>query len=158
MGYIDSSVFKNIIDCYNDFLGDTLISIVLFGSRARQDAKESSDYDLFIVAEDLPVKPFQRVLFIRDPLKGQFEEKLCIIAKTPEEVLGTFPPLFLDIGLDGIILFDKNDFFKNLQKKIIDIIQQAGLQRKRINGEFFWEWQTPPKHGWEITWSGYRAF
>ena len=158
MGYIDSSAFKNIIDCYSDFLGDTLISIVLFGSRAREDAKESSDYDLFIVAEGLPIKPFQRVLFIREPLKGQFEEKLCIIAKTPGEVLGTFPPLFLDIGLDGIILFDKNDFFKNLQKRIRDIIQQAGLQRKRINGEFFWEWQTPPEYGWEITWSGYRAF
>ena len=147
---------KPIVNCYEDYLGDHLISLVFFGSRARGDEKETSDYDLFIIAKNLPQKPFQRVLFIRNPLKGQFEEKVCIIAKTPDEVLKEFPPLFLDLGLDGIILFDRDDFFKTLQVKIRDIIRQAGLQRKRDNGKSYWEWQNPPKRGWEITWSGYR--
>ncbi|MEW6214649.1 MAG: nucleotidyltransferase domain-containing protein [Nitrospirota bacterium] len=150
-------LYKRIVKCYKEYLGEHLISIVLFGSRARGDAKETSDYDLFIIAKELPLRPFQRVLFIRSPLKGQFEEKFCIIAKTPEEVLNNFPPFFLDLGLYGIILFDRNDFFKNLQVKIRDIIQQAGIQRKRDNGEFYWEWQNPPQKGWEITWNGYRA-
>lgn len=157
MKTLNSSIFKKIVNCYKEYLGEYLISIVLFGSRARGDAKETSDYDLFIIARELPPRPFQRVLFIRSPLKGQFEEKFCIIAKTPEEVLKDFPPLFLDLGLDGIILFDRDDFFKNLRVKIRDIIRQAGLQRKRDNGEFYWEWQNPPQKGWEITWSGYRA-
>lgn len=151
------SVSQKIVNCYKDYLGDHLISIILFGSHDRGDAKETSDYDLFIIAEELPPRPFQRVLLIRTPLKSQFEERICIIAKTPEEVLKDFPPLFLDLGLDGIILFDRNDFFKNLQVKIRDIIRQAGLQRKRDNGEFYWEWQNPPQKGWEITWNGYRA-
>ena len=120
--------------------------------------KETSDFDLFVIAEELPVKVFQRILFIRKPLKGQFAERICIIAKAPEEVLKNLPSLFLDLGLDGIILFDKDNFFKNLQTKIRQIIQQAGLQRKKVNGEFYWEWQTPPLKGWEITWNGYRAF
>ena len=157
MDMLKSSALKKFVDSYKEYLGDRLKSIVLFGSRARGDEKETSDYDLFIVAEKLPLRPFQRVLFIRNPLKGQFEEKFCIIAKTSEEVLKDFPPLFLDLGLDGIILFDRNDFFKNLQIKIRDIIWQAGLKRKRDNVEFYWEWQAPPKKGWEITWSGYRA-
>jgi len=157
MKMLNSSTFKKIVDCYKAYLGNRLISLVLFGSHARGDAKETSDYDLFIIAQELPPRPFQRVLFIRGPLKGQYQERFCIIAKTPKEVLKDFPPLFLDLGLDGIILFDKNDFFKKLQVKIRDIIRQAGLQRKRDNGEFYWEWQTPPKKGWEITWSGYRA-
>ncbi len=50
-------------------------------------------------------------MFIRKPLKGQFAERICIVAKTPEEVLKDLPPLFLDLGLDGIILFDKNNKF-----------------------------------------------
>lgn len=153
----DLSIFNKLVTCYKEYMGDHLISIVLFGSRARGDAKETSDYDLFIIAEELPPKPFKRVLFIRSPLKGQFEEKFCIIAKTPEEVLSDFPPLFLNLGLDGIILFDRNDFFKNLQEKIRSIIRQARLLRKKDNGDFYWEWQSPPKKGWEITWSGYRA-
>ena len=151
-------VFQRIVNCYNDYLSNHLVSIVLFGSHARGNAKETSDFDLFIIAEELPVKVFQRILFIRKPLKGQFAERICIIAKTPEEVLKNLPPLFLDLGLDGIILFDKDNFFKNLQTKIREIIQQAGLQRKKVNGEFYWEWQTPPLKGWEITWNGYRAF
>ncbi len=158
MKTLDSSIFNKIVTCYKECIGDHLISIVLFGSHARGDAKETSDYDLFIIAEELPPKPFKRVLFIRSPLKSQFEEKFCIIAKTPKEVLSDFPPLFLNLGLDGIILFDRNDFFKNLQEKIRYIIREAGLQRKRDDGEFYWEWQKPPKKGWEITWSGYHAF
>jgi predicted nucleotidyltransferase len=151
-----SSIFETIVHCYKVHLGNDLVSIVLFGSRARGEAKEESDYDLFIVAEGLPEKPFKRVLFIRSPLSARFEEKFCIIAKTPEEIIKNFPPLFLDLGLDGIILFDRNDFFKNLQMKIREIIHQAGLERKKDDGDFYWEWRNPPKKGWEITWSGYR--
>ena len=158
MRALKAPIFQKIVNCYKDYLSNHLVSIVLFGSHARGDAKETSDFDLFVIAEELPVKVFQRILFIRKPLKGQFAERICIIAKTPEEVLKNLPPLFLDLGLDGIILFDKDNFFKNLQTKIREIIQQAGLQRKKVNGEFYWEWQTPPLKGWEITWNGYRAF
>jgi predicted nucleotidyltransferase len=155
---LKAPIFQKIVNCYKDYLSNHLVSIVLFGSHARGDVKETSDFDLFVIAEELPVKVFQRILFIRKPLKGQFAERICIIAKTPEEVLKNLPSLFLDLGLDGIILFDKDNFFKNLQTKIREIIQQAGLQRKKVNGEFYWEWQTPPLKGWEITWNGYRAF
>jgi hypothetical protein len=48
-------------------------------------------------------------------------------------------------------------FFAELQIKIRNIIEQAGLRRKKGNGEFCWKWETPPEKGWEITWSGYRA-
>jgi len=154
---LKNSILQDIVDTYRDYLGDALFSMVLFGSHARGDAKETSDYDLFIIAEKLPEKPLKRGLFIRAPLKGQFEEKFSIIAKTPREMAEHFPSLFLDLGLDGVILFDKDDFFKELQIKIRNIIEQAGLERKRWNGEFHWEWRTPPEKGWEITWSGYRA-
>lgn len=155
---VKAFISQGIVDCYKDYLSKHLVSVVLFGSHARGDAKETSDYDLFIIAEKIPAKPLQRMIFIRKPLKGQFEEKLSIIAKTPKEVLETFPPLFLDVGLDGIILFDRDNFFKNLQARIKEIIREAGLQRRKANGEFYWEWQTPPPKGWEITWNGYRAF
>jgi len=151
-----SPPLKQVIDCYREFLGENLISIVLFGSRARGDAGETSDHDLFIIANNLPARAFKRVLFIRSPLEGQFEEKLCITAKTPEEVLRDFPPLFLDLGLDGIILFDRNDFFKRLQERIREIIREAGLRRKKQDRDLYWEWDVPPRRGWEITWSGYR--
>lgn len=152
-----SHIYEKIVNLYKEYLGNRLISIVLFGSFARGDAKETSDYDLFIIAEGLPAKPLKRILFMRTPLQGQFDQRFSILAKTPQEMLEHFPPLFLDLGLDGVILFDRGDFFNNLQVKIKKIIKQAGLQRKRWDGEFSWEWQTPPQKGWEITWDGYRA-
>lgn len=156
MKTLNSPVFKKIVGCYKEYLGDHLISLVLFGSRARGEEKKTSDYDLLIIAEKLPPRHFQRVLFVRSPLKGQYQENFCIIAKSPEEMLKDFPPFFLDLGLDGIILFDRGNFFRKLQKKIRDIIRQAGLQRKSDDEEYYWEWQNPPKKGWEITWDGYR--
>jgi uncharacterized protein len=152
----DRIFLKEAVDCYKEFLGERLVSIVLFGSRARGDANEGSDYDFFIVARGLPLKPFKRKLFIRTPLKGQFKEKLCIIAKTPEEVKSAFPSLFLDLSLDGLILYDKDGFFSELRKKVAKIASEAGLQRKKDREDYYWQWESPPKGGWEITWSGYR--
>jgi len=43
-------------------LGERLISIVLFGSRARGDAHVDSDWDLLVIARDLPQKAFTRHL------------------------------------------------------------------------------------------------
>jgi predicted nucleotidyltransferase len=154
---VKDSTLQRIVNTYRDYLGDALFSMVLFGSHARGEAKETSDYDLLIIAKGLPAKPVKRRLFIRAPLKGQFDERFSIVAKTPEEMRDHFPSFFLDLGVDGIIVFDRGDFFKKLQVVIREIIKKAGLQRKRWNDEFYWEWQTPPKRGWEITWNGYRA-
>lgn len=41
-------------------LGKKLVAIVLFGSRARGDAMEESDWDILIIAEDLPELPMER--------------------------------------------------------------------------------------------------
>jgi predicted nucleotidyltransferase len=108
---LKNSALQEIVNTYRDYLGDALFSMVLFGSHARGDAKETSDYDLFIIAEKLPAKPLQRIWFIRAPLKGQFEQRVSITAKTPREMRDHFPPLFLDLGLDGAILFDRDGFF-----------------------------------------------
>ena len=45
--------------------GDRLVAVVLFGSRARGDATEESDWDLLVIAEGLPLRVFERHLFLR---------------------------------------------------------------------------------------------
>ncbi len=57
--------------------------------------------------------------------------------------------------LDGS-LGEPEESISKEQEKIRNIIHEAGLQRKRDDGEFYWEWRNPPRKGWEITWSGYR--
>ena len=148
--------FERIVKCYKDYLGNDLISIVLFGSQARNDNTGHSDYDIFITAKRLPKSPLERLLYIRKPIVAKFEQKISIIAKTPEEVESSFPPLFLDIGIDGKILYDSG-FFKEKIARIRKLMREAGLKRRRHGGEFYWEWSKPPKEGWELDWTGYHA-
>ncbi|MEW6687039.1 MAG: nucleotidyltransferase domain-containing protein [Candidatus Edwardsbacteria bacterium] len=150
-----NDIFPKIVECYKDYLKDQLISLVLFGSWARAEEREGSDLDIFLVCNSLPESPLRRTQFVRRPLLGKFEQRISIIAKTKEEVEKNFPPLFLDLGLDGKILYD-HDFFQEKQKLIRQIIKSAGLKRLRLNSEFYWKWEKPPKRGWTIDWTGFH--
>jgi predicted nucleotidyltransferase len=136
--------------------GDRLVSVVLFGSHARGDATPESDVDIFLVIRGLPDSPLDRITAIRRPLVGLFRERLAFIAKTPEEVLAGLPSLYLDLGLDGRVLYDTG-FFRERQAVLRRLIREAGLRRVIRGGHHYWEWETPPQRGWRLDWDGYRA-
>ena len=48
----------------NDF-GQRLKTVVLFGSRARGEAEDTSDHDLFLVIDGLPEEPVKRLKAVR---------------------------------------------------------------------------------------------
>lgn len=152
-----NNFFQELVSCYLDFFGDRLYSIVLFGSRARIDAHPESDYDIFIIAEGLPPNPLKRLSMVRQPIIARFEEKVCTISKTPEEFERGFPSLYLDLALDGKILYDINNYFKEKRDIILNIIKNAGLIRQSIGNEFTWDWIKAPVGGWAIDWSGFHA-
>ena len=152
-----NDLMGKIVSAYRGYLGDRLVSLALFGSRARGDAQESSDYDLFIVARDLPAKLWDRQLFLRKPLKP-FKESFSVIAKSPEEFEAALPSLYLDLAVDGIILFDRDDYIAAKFRRIRELIAQAGLRRERIDGELMWLWDRPVRPGWELEWEGFVEF
>lgn len=134
--------------------GDNLKTIVLFGSRARKQARDDSDHDILIIIEDLPLKLLQRQKLIR---KAIWEVPLRIntIAKTSEEVKKNLTPLMLEACVDGICLYGK-DYFEPLRKKALNALKHAGLKRKRIGHEWYWHFNKVPMKEWELTWDGYR--
>lgn len=145
---------SRLVEAYKTYLGNKLISIVFFGSRARGNYSKSSDYDILIIAEPLPERHLARMSYIRGAPLLNFEENISVIAKTPEEFDSCFPPLYLDIALDGKILIDKNKFIEKRLKKIREIIETSSLHRVKRGNEFFWRWKSPKKPGWELDWSG----
>jgi predicted nucleotidyltransferase len=144
---------EKIVRVYQDYLGDNLISLVLFGSRARGEAREVSDYDIFVVAKNLPENPLERVQFLHRP-EIVIKEGISVIGKTPEEFEAYLASLYLDLALDGIILCDKGRYIARKLQRILELINEAGLHRIKIDGELMWVWDRPVRPGWELEWGG----
>ncbi|MBI2934137.1 MAG: hypothetical protein HYY29_01065 [Chloroflexi bacterium] len=76
-------------------------------------------------------------------------------AATLFEFESSLRPLYLDIAIDGQILFDTAGYMQEKLNRISEIIREAGLHRVRVDGELMWEWLRPVKPGaWELEWGG----
>ena len=146
-----------IVDILRGYFGEKLIAVVEFGSYARGDFDDSSDIDLFAIIEGLPQRHFERATLLSSVITPHFSRRITIIAKTKGEFLSTFPPIYLDLALDGKVLYDTQDFIKQRLTEIKSIIQESGLFReKKGDRHYRWDWRLPPKKGWAIDWQGYR--
>lgn len=153
---MESAFVTNLIASLQQNLREDFVALVLFGSQARGEARPESDYDFFLLARRLPERRYERTRFVRRAAAGACAEKTAFLARTPEEFEAGFPSLYLDLGLDGIVLYETNHYMTDKLRRIREIISEAGLQRKRVGGEMNWDWQRPPQGKWEITWRGYR--
>ena len=80
-----------------------------------------------------------------------------MLGKTPDEFEKHFPSLYLDIGLDGKVLYDRDNYTTRKLARIREIIAQTGLVRERLSGgNMFWNWNRKVMRPWEITWEGFR--
>lgn len=100
-----------------DRLGKKLVSCVLFGSVARGRAKEHSDIDLLIVADDIPEFKYRSSLISTDVFEILMKHKIAIstILMEPKEIVSSVNskfPLLLGIVLGYKILYDKDRFFQ----------------------------------------------
>lgn len=84
---------QQAVEALHAGLGDRLVAVVLFGSRARGDAHEHSDWDLLVIAEGLPENHFERHLFLKPLLPPDCRGAVSILAKTPEEFESHVPSL-----------------------------------------------------------------
>lgn len=138
-------------------LGARLVGVVLYGSRGRSEAREASDVDLLVIAHDLPARWYARAAHLHGILRSMSgAPPFSVLGRTPEEFERHFPSLYLDIGLDGRILYDRDGYTSGRLQRIRDIIARAGLIRQRAGPEMGWVWRNPPTRPWEITWAGFR--
>ncbi len=153
---LPGTLLKEIVQALRDYFGENLIAVVLYGSWARGEGKPGSDVDLFIIARNLPKRRFPRILHVHKPVAGRFHYPVSILAKEPEEFEGQFPSLYLDLGLDGQVLYDPDHYISPRLARIRRIIEEAGLYRQKCDGDFVWLWKKPPRRPWVLDWEGFR--
>ncbi|MCA9941796.1 MAG: nucleotidyltransferase domain-containing protein, partial [Anaerolineales bacterium] len=131
-----------------------LVALILFGSRARGDATPDSDWDVLLLADNLPVSPFRRSRFVYALLPDEWRYQLSILCHSTSEWFSRVTPLALDIALDGIILYDNSQ--GTVSTRLADLRQklnQMGLKRQAIgNNDWLWFWQSFPGLNWQINW------
>ncbi len=145
-------VLEPVVEALREGLGDRLIAVVLFGSRARGEADADSDWDLLVIARYLPQKPFQRHLFLKQLLPPEWRGQVAILAQTPEEFEAYLPALFLDVALDGVILYDSRDYMAKRLAGLRRLIREQGLRRVRMGRDLVWNWERPPRPDWSLDW------
>lgn len=133
----------------HSYYGDRLISLVVFGSVARDSSRPDSDIDFLIVAQDLPqgrmarVREFDGVelVLLRDlqDLRNQgVETSLSPIFKTPAEV-DRGSPLFLDMTEDALFLYDHNQYFSEFLDRLRNRLLAQGARRIWRGSAWYWD-------------------
>jgi uncharacterized protein len=133
-------------------LAQLLVAVVLFGSRARGEANVGSDWDVLVVARRLPGGTLERAFLLKRTLPAEHRGEVSLLAKTPEEVMAGLPGLYLDIALDGVILYDTGDNMAEHLEFLRSLIRRKGLRRERDGEDLIWRWQQPPSPDWSLEW------
>jgi predicted nucleotidyltransferase len=138
-------------------LGERLVSVVLYGSVARGETRETSDVDLLVVAEGLPPGRFRRqdVLEAADrrveALLDELADKgtyagVSVILKTPDEA-GRLVPLYLDMVEDAELLLDRGGFFAGVLERLRESLKRLGARRHRMGRFRYWDLKPDTKPG-----------
>ncbi len=145
-------IIKKYCEILYKLLGERLVSIMLFGSIARGDWDKNSDIDILIIADGWNDKPiWSRIKELRKA-KREIEESLeyleslkagywPIIQNYPLSIeeAKKFNRIYLDAVIDGIILYDKNNFLAQLLQSLRKRLEGMGSIRITLpNRKFYW--------------------
>ncbi len=143
---------KAVVSGLREGLGDDLVAVVLFGSRARGEAREGSDWDLLVIARGLPERTLERSFRLKKMLPSLYRGEASLLAKTPEEFMAGLPDLYLDIALDGVILHDTDEYLAKRLDSLRRLIRRKGLHREREGRDLRWRWEQAPGPDWSLEW------
>ncbi|HNR44859.1 MAG TPA: nucleotidyltransferase domain-containing protein [Methanofastidiosum sp.] len=131
-----------------DYYGDALVSLVVYGSYAREENKFDSDIDLFIVIKTDKNRRERIREFVKEiesPLlnlslklyEDRISSEISTLILTEKESL-CFNPLYLDMVTKRIIIFDRDNFMENLLMKYKNLMNECKTRKEKCGSfEYF---------------------
>jgi predicted nucleotidyltransferase len=103
---IDDPILKRFRTALDEMYGDRLERVVLYGSRARGDAREDSDYDVAVFLRDMPDRwpELDRLADLGTRILGETGELINALAYPAAFYNDPRMPLMYAIRAEGIDL------------------------------------------------------
>jgi len=125
--------------------GPDLVSVVVFGSHARGEAKPESDIDVLVVVRGLPRKRFERYEGMRalaEKVSEVFADSVTPIFLTPQEA-EQVKPYYLGMLSGHTILDDRHGFFADVLEKLRRRLVELG-SRRYVDEDGYEYWDLKP--------------
>lgn len=122
-------LLKDFIDILKDNLKDNLTSVILYNIPKKDATHLQSDIDLLVICKNLPNSKWERydlimkLLAMLEPKVEELHKKtgvylyLSPVLKSQKEAQ-QINKTYFDLVKNGKILFDRNDFFKQIIKVV----------------------------------------
>jgi DNA-binding HxlR family transcriptional regulator len=144
-----------LTELFHKEFGDELTSIVLYGSAVKDSFQLGrSDVDLLYILEDGSRNVWQREESVFKRFQSTWEYKACdYLLKTqgayghPEVTTASlqksyakkFQPMYLDMLSHRAVIYDREDFFQSLMKKLEGALKALGTVRiEHPDGTYLW--------------------
>ena len=131
--------------------GSELMSLALFGSYARGEARRNSDLDLLIILSTPDVASRRKLIsdFVRGvesklDLLGEQLYREGVTMEVSPLILScsqakAFNPLYLDMVDACLLIQDRDDFLQGILNQVRQKRTQWGSRKKTMGNQWYWE-------------------